>query len=251
MSIKELMNEDSKITDRLTELQMQNQYSSEEYKNLKIRQDEITNEMNEYLKTIIDENVDKDIRTCLEMLSKMNGFTIGKHMCGLNNNIMCAPHELAQSILTKGLISARSEGGGIAENVHLLGDANIIDNLRSMLENFYSRAIFLNKGGAVVAIPTTMINENNEQVPIGTFPNDLEFISKDDYRVTSLPINRFVTKIGYLPPQFIMGVVSKDENDKVSFTKNNRFITELSIEEQVELFNKFVSLGLEAHNKTK
>lgn len=249
--IKELIEQDDKIADRMYELQLANKYDSDEYKQLKAAQELINNEMNEYLKSVIDENVDKNIRTCIEMLSKMSEFTIGSHMCGLNNRIMCEPSILAKSILEKGLISARREGGGIAENVHILGDENIIDNLRSMLEKFYSFALFRNTGGAVVAISTTMLDENGERVSIGEFPKNMDFISKDDSRIISLPINLFVNKIGYLPPEFIMGVVSKDENDDVTFTKNDRFIAELTKDEQIELYDKFVSMGLKVNNKVK
>ncbi len=249
--IKELMEQDDRIADRIYELQLANKYDSDEYKELKRSQELINNEMNEYLRSIIDENVDKNIRTCIEMLSKMEEFTIGSHMCGLNNRIMCEPSMLAKSILEKGLISARREGGGVAENVHILGDDNIIDNLRSMLEKFYSFALYRNTGGAVVAIPTTMLSENGERVEIGTFPKNLDFISKDDRRVANLPINIFVNNIGYLPPEFILGVVSKNESDDVTFTKNNRFITELSEDEQIELYNKFVSMGLKVTSRKK
>lgn len=200
--------------------------------------------LNGYLAKILDANIPNDIRICMEMLDRMNGYAIGSHICGMNNKIMSKPEELADSILSKGLISARREGGGIAEDVHILGSENVLEKLKNMLERFYTQVIQYNTGGVVVAIPQTLLNSEGEEVFVGKFPEDLAFGNKDDDRIRLLPLNVFVRKIGYLPKEFIVGVVSKNQDGSISFHKNDKFISLLSYEEQIDLYNKFVEQGL-------
>ena len=177
------------------------------------------------IKTILSDNLSKNVETCLNMLNLLPDYSIGSHYCGYSSSIMSKPEELAESFLTKGLLLS-NEGSGILQNIYMLGNENVDIKIQEKIKEFYEHLICgaKYKGGVLVAIPTTLLNENHERVYIGEFPNDLDFIGKDDKRITNLPINKFVMKNRYLPPEFILGVVSKNENGEVGFTQNNRFI---------------------------
>ena len=245
---KILLEKSNELSDEIYQLLITDQMDSERYQELKLLEGEIEDKLYEYEKSeldrVLNEYLESDIQTCMKMLSSMEDYTIGSHICGMNNRIMCSPSELADSILQKGLLSARREGGGIAEDVHILGNQDVEGLLYNMLIKFYESAMFRNTGGVVVAIPTTMLNEDGERVSIGTFPNDLGFIAKDDPRIISLPINSFVRSTGCLPKEFILGVVSQDENGNACFHKNDHFIAELSPQDQIEVYKRFVSDGL-------
>lgn len=198
---------------------------------------------------ITSKNLSSDVITCLEMLSPLESYSIGSHVSGLTSSLGGASFSgtaLANSIIARGLLSNRREGGGVARTVHILGNEDIENKLRTMLIQFYSHTISCHTGGAVVAIPSTLISSPTERMWIGEFPNDLEHSDKDAQGMSQLPINKFVDYIGYVPSEFIVGVISQAEDGSVTFTKNPRFISQLSIEEQIAVYNKFVSQGLQA-----
>ena len=222
---------------------------SDSYKRLKDYANELEEKIAEYekqkVKDLLDNNLENDMQECFDSLNPDETYSVGIHLCGVNNRIMSEGHELAKSILEKGLISARREGGGLLENVYMLGTEDLDTKLAKSFEDAYIRAVSYNLGGVIVAIPATMLTSEG-RVSIGEFPNDLDFVAKDDPRCTLLPINLFVRNIGYLPPEFILGVVSNDMNGETIFTKNERYISKLSEEEQIELYEKFVGMGLQA-----
>ena len=239
-----LKKKNDELLDKLSSLSI----GSDEYKKVRTVQREIEEKIDEYeltmLNYVIEEHLDKDVSSILDIINLLDEYSIGSHICGLNNKIQSDPSLLADSILEKGLISARREGGGVLENVKMYGNKDVKKNLENMLSTFYSRALFFNGGGAVVCIPTTLLSDDGKNMSIGSFPNDLNFIAKDDPRVTSLPINRLVNKIGFIPPQFIVGVVSKDSEGVVKYRKNDKFISLLSQEEQIEFYKTLVTMGL-------
>lgn len=225
-----------------------NEFNTEEYKKVKELCNQISDIITEYEKQKVDfllnEKFPKDYETCLSMLDPEETYSIGIHKCGMNNAIKSDPSKLADSFFEKGIISARREGGGVVENVHVLGTENIDEKLANILQELYVRSVSYGNGGVIVAIPATMLTNDDERAYIGEFPNDLEFVAKDDPRTYWIPINRFVDKLGYLPPEFIMGVVSQNEKGDISFINNKRYISCLSVEEQKELYEKFISEGL-------
>ena len=199
----------------------------------------------ERVQELLDNNLENDLNTCLNMLRQGETYSVGMHMAGVSHKIMSEPHLYAQSILEKGLLSGGKEGGGVVENVHVFGTENIDEKLAKTFNSLYVRSVSRGKGGVIVAIPSTMLTRDG-RVFIGEYPNDLEFISKSDPRVVNIPINRFVSLIEYLPPEFILGVVSPDINGDTIFTKNDRYISVLPEEEQIALYEKFVKMGLRA-----
>ena len=243
-----LREEFDKIGDKMYELAIAGKFN-QEYEELKKYKKELESILNSYLenkiKTILSDNLSKNVETCLNMLNLLPDYSIGSHYCGYSSSIMSKPEELAESFLTKGLLLS-NEGSGILQNIYMLGNENVDIKIQEKIKEFYEHLICgaKYKGGVLVAIPTTLLNENHERVYIGEFPNDLDFIGKDDKRITNLPINKFVMKNRYLPPEFILGVVSKNENGEVGFTQNNRFISQLSEEEQIEFYKELVAKGL-------
>ncbi len=243
----ELKKKVDEITDLIGSMIDRNLTNTDEYKRLKVYSQELDDKIEAYerqrVSDLLDNNLDNDMKTCFDLMNPDETYSIGIHLCGVNNRIMSKDYELAESILQKGLISARNEGGGVLENVYILGTQDIDTKIADGLKQTYARAVTRNLGGAIVAIPATMLTSEG-RVAIGEFPNDLDFIAKDDKRCTILPINMFVKRIGYLPPEFILGVVSNDKNGDTSFTRNDRFISILPEEEQIEVYEKFASMGL-------
>lgn len=218
------------------------------YKSVNLQREDLNTKEKQLVERIVNivraSNLSTDVMDCLEILSSLESYSIGKHIYGLHSTFDSST--IVESILAKGLLDTRGEGGGIQRTVHVLGNENIENKLIGIIDEFYNRAVYTGGGGAIVAFPSTLISSPTERMWIGEFPNDLQHSDKSDTRVRSLPIDRFVNAIQCVPSEFIVGVVSRAEDGGVTFTKNPRFISQLSIEEQIAVYNKFVSQGLQA-----
>lgn len=217
-----------------TDMIMRDMLDTDEYRAISdeynIINEQCSNCFNKIHEQNLNRNLVSDLNTCLDMLEPLgNDFALGKHTCDMHHEIKSSFDELSESILSNGL-KLEVKDGGIAAHVHILGNKNIKENLNEMLDAFYKRALDSKTGGVIVAVPNYMIDANYNKQFIGQFPNDLNEIAKYDVRLLHNPINNFVQKDGTTPSEFILGVVSYDKSGEIKFHKNDRFITQLSIE---------------------
>ena len=171
-------------------------------------------------------------------------YSIGTHICGIRNEVENID-ELADSIFNNGLVFKTHEGVGLTGTVYMKGSTNFEEKLDESVEELYRKVDenFI-PAGVVVAVPGSIKGKDGKDYYLGTYPDDLRWIAKDDKRIKHLPIEDFVRKIGRVPKEFILGILIKDY-DKTLCIGNSNYISYLSEEEQAELLEQYKEQGLE------
>jgi len=241
----ELYSEYESLWDEKNALYEQGKTNTSEYKSLENRMSTLEQEMSSYETKIVGLTAPMATNSCLEMLQPSVDYSVGVHMIGYSaaHDVLGDANNVVQSFFDSGINQSDSHGG-VLQNVSIYGSENVEANMNSILEKTYKFQISNTyDGGVVVAIPSTMLNESGERVFIGDYPSGLASVARDQVTINN-PINNFVSKTKNLPPEFIVGIVSEVDGEAV-FTKNPNFISELSPEEQINVYKRLVDSGLD------
>ena len=171
-------------------------------------------------------------------------YSIGTHVCGLRNEIENI-NELADSIFENGLMFKTFEGVGLTGTVYMKGSTDFEEKIDKSVEELYEQVDNnVIPAGVIVAVPGSIQGIDGKDYYLGTYPDDLEWIAKDDKRLSFLPIEDFVRKIGRVPREFILGILIKDYDQTICIGNSN-YISYLDKEKQAEILEEFRLQGLE------
>ena len=138
--------------------------------------------------------------------------------------------------------------GGVAEIVHMKGNHDVISKTETMIDDLIDHVLddeYLHRsGGVIVSIPASVKGADGNDYYLGIFPDDLDFVSKDDKRIRTLPISNLFNRVGGLPPEFILGVIQLTEDEGISIVANEQYISNLPVEKQAELLESYFSKGM-------
>ena len=106
--------------------------------------------------------------------------------------------------------------GILEEGLKITGDRNLLSTVRFYdLNGYIQTKGFYELGGIIVALPKNLVSESGKEMFIGS-PNELNPYTNRPWdrnrEATSLSEVILVEEGNKLPPQFILGTYSKDEN---------------------------------------
>lgn len=151
---------------------------------------------------------------------------------------------LASSILGKGLLTQRHENGGVPEIVYMKGSHDVIQKTSEMIDDLIAYVLDGQRGGTIISIPASLRGRDGNDYYLGLFPDDMDFIAKDDKRVMFLPISRLFNINGGLPAEFILGIIQRTKGEGISIVRNENYISNLPQEKQMELLESYFEKGM-------
>lgn len=185
----------------------------------------------------MNEKVKHELEKLKIFLDPKEVYSVGSHMCGLRHDIIPS-EDLITSILNNGLTFKIREGVGLTGTVHMLGSEDFESKLDAVFNNLYNK---VNNGelpaGVIVAVPGSLKDIDGKDYFIGTYPNDLDFIAKDDKRIKKLPVEEYTLKLGGVPKEFILGVIAKIDGETI-VCGNNEYISYLDSDRQTLFLNR-------------
>lgn len=132
--------------------------------------------------------------------------------------------------------------------MHMKGNHNAISKTELMIDDLIDHVLddeYIHRsGGVIVSIPVSLKGVDGNDYYLGLFPDDLDFISKDDERVFTLPISNLFNRFGGLPPEFVLGVIQLTKDNGISITANEQYISNLPVEKQAELLESYFAKGM-------
>lgn len=180
---------------------------------------------------------DKEKKVILQINSMLDSCsTVAIH--GVSKKYDNSIVDIANKILTNGLLVNRCSGYNIAKTCKIIGHANYY-NHEDIVNYRYS---YDNDGryiNIVLAIPSIMTDSEDNDYVVGSFDKETD---KYDEDASMLPINRYIMNLGYVPPEFIVGyitghIVESEEFCDDEFILNPNYIGDKDFSDRAVFFD--------------
>lgn len=179
-----------------------------------------------------------------KMLVDSQTYSVGFHQIGWHG-VQNEEIPIVNSFLEKGISTIRQgEQGGVLQVVAMLGNSNIAQKIDVSVDRFYYMSKVEERTGAcIVAIPEYLRGFDGKKYLLGKFSDDLEHSERDTHNHDE-PISILFNKTGNLPPEFILGIITRNSEGEVCLDANENFISNLSENEQSTLLDQYFQKGL-------